>query len=257
MESVNPEQNGPNDGTVVGRLRPIEDQLKETKDSSNKNEEAKEMNEAIMNKEKPNAVNIEQEREKKGLLGKFGAIIGGNKEKEETEISIELPRDILTAFFLLRLPRDASRGVSEEDNAFNTSYWDNLAFYGKVFLWFAVLVPYMVQWFVLFILLRELKEKWDVVWDVDTDSDFWYNTAAFSVLFLYVWKDLASFYFSLWRYVSWVQSKQGGILQNLKTAATETAHIVSADDAVGTANDAKNALKTTVKFVEFKIWYIV
>ena len=57
---------------------------------------------------------------------------------------------------------------------------------------------------------------------------------AFSVLFLYMWKDLAAFYSSVWFYISWLQHREGGILTNIVDAAKDATSYSS-----GATEDAK------------------
>lgn len=113
----------------------------------------------------------------------------------ESTIIQELPRDILTAFFLLKLPRDDSRcrmAVGEKA----PPYWEDFSCMGRFYLWCAVLLPYAIQFFVLGALGKEIPQLWEE-FDVPILQDLWWNTTAFSVLFVYMFKDLVSFYSSV------------------------------------------------------------
>eukprot|EP01083_Nonionella_stella_P008480 24482_1 len=218
----------------------------------------------------------EESKESKGLLSKVvdtaKSVVGAKQEKKkivETSVVIELPRDILTAFFLLRLPRDDSRRKVLKDQE-REPFWNDYSFMGKVYLWICVLMPYFVQWFVLIALLNELGDKWDEL-QQNEPGDFWWNTIAFAVLFLYMWKDLAQFYFSVWYYIAWLQSKRGGILSNLKDAAVAVkdvtvestkerkgtfAEVKKEEKAKELKEEAVEETKTAIQFIEFKLWLI-
>ena len=88
---------------------------------------------------------------------------------------------------------------------------------------------------------------------MEATKDFWYNTVAFSILFLYMWKDLASFYYSVWKYVVYLQKRKGGIVDNLKQAAVDVVHTKDDTiDASEAAAEAKEELGVAVKFIEFR-----
>ena len=68
----------------------------------------------------------------KSILGKVSSIkklnpFAKDTEDELTEFIVELPRDILTAFFLLKLPRDDSRCRTERGETL--SVYDLITFY--------------------------------------------------------------------------------------------------------------------------------
>merc|ERR1712083_1296287 len=99
------------------------------------------------------------------------------------------------------------------------------------------------------------------VQQVDSSNDFWYNTVAFTVLFISMWKDLAAFYFSVWRYIAWLQKRKGGIMKNLKDAvvdATEVAKSAVSDEsnveAKDKVEDVADEMKTAFRFIEFRLW---
>ena len=243
-------------------------------DDDDENESTSKQQTHKLKKSKNNEKEKETEStdDNKGLLKKAVTIVKeavqSKEEKKEiirTRVVIELPRDILTAFFLIRLPRDASRGVSKSSEEYGTTHWADYNFVGKTFLWISVLMPYMVQWFVLAILLTELADKWEDVQQVDSSIDFWYNTVAFTVLFLYMWKDVAAFYFSVWRYIEWLQKRKGGIMKNLKEAVVDATEVAKAVVAAGNdetedtqlvAEDVADEMKVAFQFIEFRIWLL-
>jgi len=212
----------------------------------------------------------------KGLLNKMTTAIGlGDKDKPKpkmktTRVTIELPRDVLTAFFLLRLPRDMSRGVDVKALPRGQTelppYWVEYDLSGKVCLWLAVLMPYIIQWFVTAVLMQELVVRWDELQEQSPQGDFWYNTVAFAILFLYMWKDLASFYYSVWRYIQYLQKQKGGFTDQLKHAVAASAEVAvnTTKNAVGSGADAdehateeaKETVGTAVKFIEFRLWLL-
>mmetsp|Transcript_22511 Transcript_22511/g.36012 ORF Transcript_22511/g.36012 Transcript_22511/m.36012 type:complete len:433 (+) Transcript_22511:28-1326(+) len=216
-------------------------------------------------------------KEEKGLLSKIAEKAKeavGIKEApklKNTKVTIELPRDVLTAFFLLRLPRDKSRGIDPKSLKRGEqyplpAYWEDYALYGKVCLWLSVLIPYGIQWYVLCTLLGELADNWEEFSTLN-NNDPWFNTTAFSVLFLYMWKDLASFYYSVWYYIKYLQEKSGGITKNLTHAASAGAEItkqatkthvadVSHVSVAEVATEAVEEVKTAIKFIEFRLWLI-
>eukprot|EP01084_Bolivina_argentea_P245009 410325_1 len=131
-------------------------------------------------------------------------------------------------------------------------------------------MPYGVQWFVLFNLLSESIEMWKMnrlfseevlMYSYDAQNDVLFNIVAFATLFLYMWKDLAIFYSSVWRYISYLQRKRGGIFSNLRdaaVAATEVA-VEKAKGGIRSKDMTKNAAegtKTAMQFTEFKLWLI-
>ena len=233
------------------------------------------------------AKDLEESKESKGLLSKIAdtakSVVGVEAHKpklKNTRITIELPRDILTAFFLLRLPRDKSRGIDPKDLPKGQkelpSYWNDFSLYGKMCLWMTVLLPYTIQWFVLCVLVEDLVSTWDQLRERNVEDDFYYNTCAFAILFLYMWKDLASFYFSVYRYITYLQKRKGGITKNLtKAVAAAGDMVVAAADNIteDTPNDkihrvhvpeeskdVSEAAKvvaedvgTVVKFIEFRL----
>ena len=130
--------------------------------------------------------------------------------------------------------------------------------------WCAVLLPYFVQFYVLFVLIGDLNEELDDIVSENLFEDFTGNTTAFAVLFIYMWKDLALLYSSVWFYINWLGRREGGILGNLADAAenvvgatkelyerTDTLAVQRAKDKESTA---KKQSKLAIKFLVFKVW---
>merc|ERR550539_2070933 len=95
--------------------------------------------------------------------------------QDRTELILELPRDILTAFFLLRLPRDHSRyGIAKGES--KAPKWHEYSRWGKLCLWCSVLLPYFVQFYVMGVLLGDLNDTLSDLESTDLFDNFAANT---------------------------------------------------------------------------------
>ena len=83
--------------------------------------------------------------------------------------------------------------------------------------------------------MRGIDTQLEDIAETTLGDSFLTNTTAFSVLFIYMWKDLSSLYSSTWFYINFQSKKQGGILNHFKDAAENVAsvtkHIVQGSDA--------------------------
>jgi len=191
-----------------------------------------------------------------------------NSPDRHSTITIELPRDILTAFFLLRLPRDGSRNGIEK-GVRKDPLWDDYTRWGRGCLWCSVLIPYIIQFYVLINLIGDIQDSYTDLADISLAESFFMNTCAFSVLFVYLWKDLALLYYSVWFYINWFEQKElqgekafDGVMRtgrDLLSAAADSFHAQDSSmkkEHQRKVSDAKMELQPAVEFLVFKVWLL-
>ena len=108
------------------------------------------------------------------------------------EFTLELPRDILTAYIVIRL----------------NGTWKRLTPISKACILFGLIFSFSVQFTVFASFIHS-----SVMGFIDgfvvstTGEDLWYNLVAISSLFMYLWKDVMAYYHSVWFYLN-IEEKQ-------------------------------------------------
>lgn len=108
------------------------------------------------------------------------------------ETTIELPRDILTAFILIRL----------------NGTWDKLSKISRICVTFGFAFSFFAQSATFSLLIHETIDHFldDFYLDLN-GSDFVANLVAICALFMYLWKHVMANYNSVWFYVSLEEKK--------------------------------------------------
>ena len=109
--------------------------------------------------------------------------------KESVEMVIELPRDILTAWILCRL----------------NGRWDDLGKCGKASIMMGLIGVYIIQYMVFAAYVTNIDYHQLAVSDTDSGT-WWYTLVALCVLFMYLWRDVISFYNSVWFWVEFMRN---------------------------------------------------
>lgn len=113
-----------------------------------------------------------------------------DNKQEGLPMTIELPRDILTAYILCRL---SAKGR-----------WKALSKISRACVLFGLIGSYVMQFAVFFSFVGNLD--FDSFSTGDTSGgDFWFNLIAIAALFMYLWKDVIAFYNSVWFWIGRVE----------------------------------------------------
>jgi hypothetical protein len=188
--------------------------------------------------------------------------LGNNFHK----VTLELPRDILTAYFLIRL-----------------SDWPQYSWSGKLILWVTLLTPFVVQYLVLISLLSDMNILDSTSTLEFTASSAVYNLSALAVLFIYMIRDVNGLIKGLWRYLNYIEKKAGADYNplhrlhfaDLSTQVMQLTHtgsnsLSAAGTGTGAVNDNGNgnghghshttvggaSAMTNLQFMEFRVWFI-
>eukprot|EP01084_Bolivina_argentea_P301363 519900_1 len=114
-----------------------------------------------------------------------------DEDEYGTEMIIELPRDILTAYILTRLG----------------GRWKLLSRTSKICVLFGLIASYAIQFAVFFSFIGDLDFDNFRVGDT-TAKDFWFNLIAIATLFIYLWRDVIMFYNSVWFWIGRVEKEK-------------------------------------------------
>lgn len=115
------------------------------------------------------------------------------KSKKEYETTTELPRDILTAYILIRL----------------NGKWDKLTRISRLCILFGFAFSWFAQFTVFASLITQTIEDFVHNFELEfSGQDFLFNLVAICALFMYLWKDVMAYYSSVWFYVSLVEKER-------------------------------------------------
>eukprot|EP01084_Bolivina_argentea_P140906 247647_1 len=137
-------------------------------------------------------------------LDTFAELNAGTSDKsihnpiEPTIETFELPRDVLVAYFLIRLENDGK-----------DSLWGQYSACGKLGIIFAVLTPILIQYFVACTLIAGL-DIWNAIEQM-TDTaviEVWYNTITLAILFIYMFRDVHGYTANVWKFIGRVEEEQ-------------------------------------------------
>jgi len=129
----------------------------------------------------------------------------GSAEPKGYETTLELPRDILTAYILIRM----------------NGTWDKLSIVGKSCIMVGFVFSFLAQFTVFGSLITGTVYQFVNEYEVDFDGkNFLYNLVSIAALFMYLWKDVMAYYNSVWFYVKMQEKEHLDLTPQALTAAS-------------------------------------
>ena len=109
--------------------------------------------------------------------------------------TFELPRDILTAFIIIKLENDGQK-----------SLWNQYSFCGKAAIYMAVMSPLIIQYFVAVTLIIgiDFDEALDEISEIGGE-DIWFNLVTLAILFIYMLRDVHGYTANVWNFIARVE----------------------------------------------------